>query len=296
MPYRLVTRSRKLAGKLAGHSRRHAQRVATSAADPYRERLPAGSQTIDLEDFQTFLGQDLARFEAELRAMDDLHARQLQRVRNLRDLRRGRVRDLRESLLQLKKTSDGYWGPGADQKIFQEDPRLPDDAAALCQLALRVYDTLTDPQFRLPSAQPGVVVNPRLLAGGFAGPLAALADVLKRLDDAESESKHTQSVKDAKLEQLGHLTGQVFRFYESLYKLAGHDRLAKRLRLSSHTRGDGEPEAGAPPPESAPDVTGDDGDGSGGSDSVDGGARDGDDEAIGPIFAAATQNNQEVLN
>ena len=51
MPYRLVTRSRKLAGKLTAHALQHGERVADSLQDRYAGRLLPG-EILNLEKFQ----------------------------------------------------------------------------------------------------------------------------------------------------------------------------------------------------------------------------------------------------
>jgi hypothetical protein len=59
---------------------------------------------------------------------------------------------------------------------------------------------------------------------------------------------HTQSEKDRQLEELETYNGNVARFYESLYVLAGYQRLAGRLRRSSHLRPDPEEPGSGPAP------------------------------------------------
>ena len=100
-----------------------------------------------------------------------------------------------------------------------------------------------------------MVVHPAVLAEGFAGPLQGLGATLVELDDAESATRQTQSEKDKHLEELAIYIVAVARFYEALYVLAGHKRLASRLRRSSHLRpGEDEPDPG---PELAGEPAGD---------------------------------------
>ena len=233
MPYRQVTRAGKAGDEIASHSRLHARRVAESATDRYRDRLPEGREFLDLYEYQIFLGEELVELRDELITLDDLHAAALQREHDLRQERRGWVTGVREDLLQLKKTAEGYWGPGASRKLFREAPRVPQDPAALYQFGLRARDTLTDPGFDLEPVQSGVAVNPRMLAAGLEPNLSGLGENMRRLHDAESAAKHTQSQKDEALEKVGVFNGKVIRFYESLFDLAGHPRLASRRRTPS---------------------------------------------------------------
>ncbi len=246
MPYRTVTNARKLASRLAGHSRKHGERVADSATRPYHRLIPDGRRYLDLYEYQIALGETVDEMRQELAAIDDRHARELQSVRNLRELRDAAVADLRESLFQLKQTLEGYFGPGGSHKIFDESPAVPNDPEMLHQLAERIHHNLTNPEFPMPEpTQDGVVVSPRVLASSFEDPRIRLGQFLVWLHDSESESKHTQSSKDAAVEQLEKLNGKVARFFESFYDVAGHERLASRLRRSSRRRSGGsEPESG----------------------------------------------------
>jgi hypothetical protein len=257
MPYREVTRARKAASKFAAHARRHAQRVAESATELFGG-APDGQEYLDLHQFQIRVGDRLDQMYERLLDDDDEHAGELQRDRELRRQRDRHLVELRELLLQLKKILDGYSGPGTAQKVFKEDPRVPMDAAATHQLTRRVHRTLLDPEFHLQGTQDGVAVNIRVLAQSLEEPMNGLGETLVALDSSESETKHTQSEKDARLAETREYNGLVARFFEALYALAGHRRLASRLRNSSHLRPgaepppNAEPEPGSEPDEGAP--------------------------------------------
>ncbi len=252
MPYRQVIRAKKLGGQMAGHARQHARQVAASASALFPHLLQPGQVYLDLHQFQMAVGQELERLHAELIEIDNRHAHQLEVARQLRQQRGEWDAKVRTALVKLKGTAEGAFGPGASRVIFEEDPpRLPNDSTALHQVAERAFEILTDPGFPLDSEQPGVVVNPAVLAEGFAAPLAGLGTTLKSLHDAESAIRGTQSKKDEQLLKLEAFNGNVARFYEALYVLAGEQRLAGRLRRSSHVQpgepGDGEQGSGPVP-------------------------------------------------
>ena len=48
-----------LGGRLVGHSRRNAQRVAQSATEPFRDQLPPGHEYLDLHEHQRLVGEEL---------------------------------------------------------------------------------------------------------------------------------------------------------------------------------------------------------------------------------------------
>jgi hypothetical protein len=273
MPYRQVIRAKKLGGQIAGHARQHAQRVATSATALFPDLLRPGQQYLDLHQFQVAVGQELEKLHGELIEIDNRHAHQLEVARQLRGERGDLDGQVRTAMLKLKRTAEGSFGAGASRIIFEEDPpRLPNDSTALHQVAERAFEILTDPEFPLDSDQPGVVVNPAVVAQGFAAPLAGLGTTLKALHDAESAIRGTQSQKDEQLLKLETFNGNVARFYEALYVLAGEERLARRLRRSSHV----------PPPSGEP---GDDEPGSGPAPAADAEAAADDLEASSPADA-----------
>ncbi len=237
MPYRQVIRAKKFGGQFAAHTRQHAERVARSATEPFRDRLPPGRKHLDLEEYQVAVGDELDRLDAELTAIDDRHAAQLVRNRQLRERRDRLTTEVRETLIQIKDGAEGHYGPGSARTLFQEDPpRIPSDPVAVLQLGDRVHDALNDPGFDLQPTQPGVQVNPKVLATSLEGPLFELGATLRELHDSESLTRHTQSEKDAKLAEAEAFEGNVARFLEAFYVLAGHKRLASRLRRSSHLR------------------------------------------------------------
>ncbi len=249
MPYKQVIRADKLGGEVSSHAQQHARRVALSACEPFRDEMPPDQEYLDLYEYQVKVGEKLDQMRRELATIDDRHATEQELDRQLRDQRDAWVAEMREAMINLKETLDGSYGPGTSRRVFREDPpRLPDDPVALYRFSKRAFDTLSSPGFELKPTQPGVAINPRVLAQGFERPLGGLGEALERLHASRSETRHTQSEKDALLERALVYNGKVARLYEALYDIAGHERLAKRLRQSSHLRRNGgEGEAGPGP-------------------------------------------------
>ena len=236
MPYQQVIQAGQLGARFAAHARRHARRVATSATEPFLDQRDPGREFLDLYQYQIALGGKLEELEAELVGADYRHAGELELDRQVRLQREQWVSEVRESLLKLKAILDSSVGERTSWETFKGDPRLPRGARALRHLGQRVYDTMTDPGFTLESSQPGVLVNARMVADSVGAPLGQLGATLKLLDESESETQHTQSEKDVALAKLLKFDGQVARFFEALYDIAGHELLAGRLRRSSHAR------------------------------------------------------------
>ncbi len=247
MPQRKVTRLRKFCGLLAGHSWQQAERIAQAATAMVLEWLPEGQQVVDLLHLQICLGEKLEYYRDRLTGIDDEHMRELQVDRNLRERRDADASDLRERSLQLRDSLDGLYGNGGSKKIFQEAPIIPTDPVALHQLMGRVLNNLGDQDFPMPEPlQKGFTLDRDAAVSELEEPHQRLGASLKALAAAASDSKHSQSRKDAEVDEVAVFTGKVVRFYEALYDLVGFDRLSDRLRLSSHSSATGEPENGEP--------------------------------------------------
>lgn len=247
MPRRKVTRLRKACGQLAGHSWQQAERIAQAATEAVRHWLPDAQEIVDLLHFQLCLGEKLEAHRDRLTEIDNQHAHELQVDRNLRQDRDEAAADLREIALQLRSSFDGLYGTGGSTKIFEEAPIIPTDPVALIQLMAHVQRNLGDDEFPMPKPlQKGFKLDREAAVKDLQEPFQRLGIALKALEAAESNSKHSQSLKDAEVAEVEAFTGKVYRFYESLYDLVGFDRLSKRVRRSARRSTTSDPETGNP--------------------------------------------------
>ncbi len=261
MPRRKVTQLNKQFELLIGHSWEQAERIAEGATEEIRIFLPEGQTVADLLTHQLGLAERLAQERDRLTAIDDEHMKQLAIDTGWRKERDAAAAELRERALQLRDSLDGLFGAGGSFEVFQETPIIPIDPVALYQLIGRVRSNLGDEDFPLPkSLQTGFKLDRNGSVSDLEEPYQRLGEALRRLAASESNSKHSQSVKDAVIDEADVFVGRVFRYYEALYDLAGYYRLSDRLRRSSHrsvasrlTVGEGEPETGDP----TGDATGD---------------------------------------
>ncbi len=247
MPRIKVTRLRKLCELLAGHSWQQAERIAHAANDMVLTSLTEDQEVVDVLHFQLGLGEKLEHYRERLTTIDNEHVHELQLDRNLREERDASAADLRQRSLQLRDSFDGLFGPGGADKLFEEAPIIPTDPVALHQLMGHVMANLDNDDFPMPMPlQQGFRLDRTAAVSDLEEPHQRLGAALKALNSAASESKHSQSVKDAEVEEVAVFTGKVMRFYEAFYDLVGYDRLSDRLRRSSHRAAGDEPEAGEP--------------------------------------------------
>ncbi len=249
MPRRRVTRLRKLCGLLAGHSWQQAERVSEAATGLVLEWLPDDQEVVDVLHLQLALGEKLEHHRRSLTGIDNRHIHELQLDSNLREERDESAADLRQRSLQLRDSFDGLFGPGGSKKIFEEAPLIPTDPVALHQLMGHVLDNLGNDDFPMPEPlQLGFTLDRTAAVSDLEQPHQRLGAALKALEASGSDSKHSQSLKDAEVEEVAVFTGRVMRFYEALYDLVGFVRLSDRLRKSSHRAAAGEAEPGEPEP------------------------------------------------
>ncbi len=240
MPRKQVTRLRKECGELAGHSWRQAERVAAAATDVVRHWLPDDQEVVDLLHFQLCIGEKLENNRDSLTATDNHHTHELRIDSNLREDRDRWTSDLRQRAIRLRDSLDGLFGPGGATKIFEEAAIIPTDPVALHQLMGHVRDNLDDDDFPMPKPlQKSFKLDRKDAIADFEESHQGLGVALKGLEAAASDSKHSQSLKDAEVDEVAVFNGKVYRYYEALYDLIGFDRLSNRLRRSSRRTASG---------------------------------------------------------
>ncbi len=249
MPRRKVTQLRKFCALIAGHSWQHAERVSQAVIELVREWLPEELDSIDVEHLLMSLGEKLDHDRERLTEIDNQHAHELQIDRNLREARDAAAAAVRERLLQLRDSLDGLFGRGGSAKIFEDETRIPADPVALHQLTGHVRGNLGNEAFPMPEPlQRGFKLDRKEAVKDLDEPFQRLTGALKALATTESESKHSQSLKEQEVDEVDVFTGKAVRFLEALLDLVGLDALSDRLRRSSHRAASSDDESDEPDP------------------------------------------------
>ncbi len=243
MPRIKVTRLRKFCGLLAGHSWQQAERVALAARNLIGRWLPPDAGEVTLLDFQLYLAELLDSNRGSLTSADNYHLHELAVDRTLREERAAATAEVREKVLQLRDSLDGLYGPGGSAKIFEEIGPTPADPEALVQYTGHALDNLRNEDFPMPTPlQKGFTLDRQAAVRDVEAPHERLAEVLRRLESTQSNSKFSQGRKDDSVSKTETFAFKVARFYEALYSLVGLDGLASRVRKSTHTtRSGGDP-------------------------------------------------------
>ncbi len=243
MTFKMVTLSEKELGRIAGNAGAHAERMAKDLTLKWQDLLPQDQEVIDIQQVQMCVRHDLHRMREKMAVIEREHLDQLDSDNLSREVRDITIPQLRGQLVGIQNLFDGNFGAGSSTRVFGPlVTTIPLDPFPLRRVGNAAQDRLKDPGFVLPSSQlVGVEILPRELAKGFEPALSELDRVLLELEDT---LPITNASLEAKIKQLAELRLQVgiaARFLEALYHLAGHDEIARRVRLSSHRSRQPEP-------------------------------------------------------
>ena len=200
--------------------------------------LAPGEQLPDLAPFSRLIG---AWLEKCRRVMESA-ASHLADVRGqLRRLRRERDRvseDLRQQLLILRLRFDGMFRKEPAESFLLLRGETPRDPVELLIWASRAAGRLRDRGVvEPPSVWSGVILERASLAKFFEGYCDRLGQLLRAINDAESQEKHAISELDAAKKSVDRETGRVARFLEAAHELAGNEADARRIRPGVKRRG-----------------------------------------------------------
>ncbi len=284
MAFKMITLSEKEVGRIAGNAGAHAERMAKALTLKWQHQLAEDQKVIDIQQVQLCVRHDLHGLRAEIGKIERQHLDQLETEGLSRDVRDVTIPLLRGQLVGIQSLFDGNFGAGSSTRVFGPlATTIPLDPFPLRRVANGAHDRLTDAGFVLPSAQlVGVQIVPQELAKGFEPSLRELDRVLVELEDTLPISNASLEAKIKGLAELRLQAGIAARFLEALYYLAGHDEIARRVRLSSHRSR----RLDAPPANDEPglEVT----------QTGDGEQPSTDEEAVASAAGAAEPANQEI--
>ncbi len=232
MPSVATIRLGKRSTALSSWVRSLGQKVAAAATEPFRDRLAAGRDFLDLREHLHCLGEALEAMYAELAAREDRLAGALEALRQRRRLREALFQELRAKLLGVADGFRAAYGRDAVRRWLWDLPRLPTDPRGLHQVAKRCHAVLTDPSRELPPPQWGAAPDLAAMARAVKGPMNGLGKALVALPDGEAEASHAQALKDETKARLAEYAPKVERYCQAFAELSGQDRMAERLRRS----------------------------------------------------------------
>ncbi len=239
MPYRMITNLGKICGRLAGAATEHAERIVSSLTERWRDRLEEGEE-LTVTKMLIFLAEDLRQIHDQSIATESQLRSEIREDKQARNVRDRSTSALRELLFDVKKVCDAHYGPGSVETLFEEDSEnVSSEASEVLRLASRVRHNMSDPEFPLPPLKHGIAPDLAALAARFDQPLALLAASLRQLQHGTQASSGVIADKEREQIEIEGFAGRAGRMLEGMTSFAGHEGVARRIRLSRHrTRAD----------------------------------------------------------
>ncbi len=239
MAYKMVDELEKLCGRVAGAAIEHRALITQALAERFKHKLEEGQTIPDIFQVQTWLAEELHETHAEVTASESDLKAELTLDRQDRELRAQLVSAVRQHLFSARSIFDALYGAGGAGVMFQEPPgfRVRIDPVPLYRQGMTVHDNILNPRFRRPPVRFDLDVDLEKLARGMEPGLEGLQRTLVVLRTGTQASNASLEAKETHMSVLERRTGLAARLLEALCAWAGHEGIARRVRLSSHTGG-----------------------------------------------------------
>lgn len=234
MPYRMVTNVGKLCGRLAGAANTHADRIVSSLTARWNDRLAEGEE-LTVSKMLALLGEDLQQIHGQLVNDENQLRSEIREDKLDRGARNRSTSAVRELLFDVKKLCDAHHGPGSAEVLFEEDSEdVPTESNEVFRLGTRVRRNMANPDFPMPPLKHGIAPDLVAMAALFDQPLAVLEASLRGLHHGTQGTSGTVADKERNLGEFDGVAGRSGRLLESMLSFAGHDGVARRIRISRH--------------------------------------------------------------
>ncbi len=255
------THLEKEAVSLIGSGRTYAQQVTDNLVRIVT--VAEGQPAPDFLALQLSLVQTVETGLQELATFDESLVQELDGDRDQLAERNAATAGLDDQLSRVQSACDGVYGKTATLKLFGYVETLPRNPRRLAKLGRRVHRRLEDQEFPLPEPLlKGWALSERQeLATGLGDAVTRLYDALTALEGERKSSVGSRFVKASAADDFRRTLRYAGDCLASLYRLAGFDDLAARIRPKRRRRrraaGEEEGEANETAPES-PSPEGDD--------------------------------------
>ncbi len=231
MHSKMVADRQKLSESLEASAFTHAADVNQRANDVLSAVLAEGETVPDLEIIQILTGRLIAKARTHMVTVDRVHLDEIVKDRGLRRQRDKAAASLRRTVLRIRDSFDGAYGPGRCEEILGFGTRIPQDPMLLRQLAAAGIEYLTAPGFELPPMElEGVVWSPELFANQLQAPFESLGAAQTQLSREDRKSNKTIKRKNEAIRDFDDVYRRNAKFFEGLYTLVHEDLLAARVR------------------------------------------------------------------
>lgn len=242
---KMVTDRRRSARFVEVAALTHAEEAAAALAPLLEAELAEGETLPDLALLQRLLGRALATQSAAMVAADELHNAELDDDFAPRSRRDEVTAELYRRLVGIRGAAAELYGAERSAALLGVDGATAQQPDALRRQAERLMARLRDPAFELPPPLlPGVAVDPASWVEILEPAATAVGEVLRELDRETREAETSFKNKTAAMAAYDRVFLSVARLLEALYRSAGEELLADRVRPSGRRPG----ETAEPPP------------------------------------------------
>lgn len=238
MPSKMVMKRQKSAADveeaILSHSQ-EAQNAVTAFFTPY---LGEGEAPPDVTQLQELCSRLLERHRKEIVEADEAHLAETRDDPLPRIRRDAAAAALVERLTLIRDNVGVIVGPVEGAALLGIDGPMDRDPVVLARKTRRALDVIQAEDLEMPPSRlEGIVVDPRPWVAGLEGPLQELESALKEVTRSRRTSESTLIAKQEALEEYDRVFLRVARLQEALFRVAGLDRLADRVRPSKRRPG-----------------------------------------------------------
>ncbi len=202
------------------------------------EGLGEGQATSRVLDTMNLLKEGLAGSRQRLAAADHRHVEQLRQIVALQQESRELVPSLYRHLSAARHTVNELLGKGSAFRIASIEGPTAQKREKLLRQAELAIARFEQPDLQWPASEyEGFTVDPQGVARGLKVKVTRLSGVLDEQRRLRREAQESRKVKNRTLEEHKKKFVWTARTLEGLYRLAGENELADRIRPSLRRRG-----------------------------------------------------------
>ncbi|MEM7586874.1 MAG: hypothetical protein AAF560_26020 [Acidobacteriota bacterium] len=216
--------------------RHHGQRVADVVSVRFQTLLPEGREIPDFWQLQLFLLDLLQGRKEQMAAAEQAHVDELADDAEPRGRRDRFLARLGSQMVGMRSAFAGIYRP-EDIELLGFPRRIARDPESLLRQADRLIQRLNDPSLVLPVSQFGAAaLAPVEMAQALVPDVESLRTALVDVGREVKEAQATLIDRDRAIAEFDAIFLWIARTLESLYRLAGEDGLANRVRPSVRQR------------------------------------------------------------
>jgi hypothetical protein len=254
MPSKLVTDRQKSALSVASSAETEATRIGNKVAEFLAPLLQAGEAMPDLVLCVLLIGRLIMRAHDRMVNADQAHLNELADDSAPRAARDAAATTLYNELLELRDWCVGLYGVEA-LRLLGFSTATPRDPVALSRFAGEVVTAL-NARPQLQAKREGVQWDPTVAATRLQGLRVILDGHLKDVAREGRQAQRTLIEKKASIESYDDTYARAAAFLMGVYRLAGEEELAERVRPTTRRASQSEDdEPPTPPATSAAPVT-----------------------------------------